>query len=123
MPPFDASRYHEAAVAVRSGETLRIPRTGVLPVLADLIDAMLRPDPTQRPTISQIHATLMSVRLPSETTTAASPSVATPGRPPSSALRGKGLRITGSADTEAQPTGAGRLVGKLVGKLTGRPRS
>ena len=29
VPPFDAARYHEPAVAIRHGETLRIPRRGV----------------------------------------------------------------------------------------------
>src|SRR4051812_3170635 len=66
LPPFDAARYHEAAVAVSSGEVLRIPRAGVLPTLADLIDAMLLADRTLRPTIAQVHATLMAVRLPSD---------------------------------------------------------
>ena len=61
-PPFDVARYHEPAVAVRSGERLRIPR-GEIPVeLADLVDAMLAPDPAQRPTIAQVHATLMTIR-------------------------------------------------------------
>jgi serine/threonine protein kinase len=30
-PPFDAATYHEPAVAVRHGETLRIPRDRVVP--------------------------------------------------------------------------------------------
>ena len=59
MPPFDAARYHEPAVAIRSGEILWIPRTGIVPALADLVDAMLLGDSTQRPTIAQVHATLM----------------------------------------------------------------
>ena len=61
-PPFDVARYHEPAVAVRSGETLRIPRGEIPTQLADLVDAMLAPDPVQRPTIAQVHATLMSMR-------------------------------------------------------------
>ena len=44
-PPFDTATYHEPAVAVRSGETLRIPRDGIVPELADLIDQMLAADP------------------------------------------------------------------------------
>nr|MDQ3385985.1 protein kinase [Actinomycetota bacterium] len=60
-PPFDPA-YHEAAVAVRSGVTLRIPRVGVLPELADLVDRMLSTDPSARPPISEVHATLMAVR-------------------------------------------------------------
>jgi serine/threonine protein kinase len=131
MPPYDVATYHEAAVAVRSGETLRIPRAGVLPVLADLVDAMLLADPKQRPTISQVHATLMKVRVPSETVpaAAAAPTAATPrsapapARAPSSALRGKGLRISSPSTTDPAPRPAGKLVGRLVGKLTGRPRS
>jgi len=125
MPPFDVARYHEAAVAVRHGETLRIPRAGVLPVLADLVDAMLLPEPGRRPTIGQVHATLMAVRLPSEMVAAAkvtAPRVPAPVRVASGALRGKGLRITAASGAEPAPTPAGRLMGKLVGKLTGRPR-
>jgi len=144
-PPFDVARYHEPAVAVRSGETLRIPRDGVVPTVADLVDAMLLADSTRRPSIGQVHAALMAVRLPSET--AAAPAASRTLRPPASAattapapsggLRGKGLRITSPAGSEAPATPAtpatptattpavpttpaGRLVGKLVGKLTGR---
>ncbi|HEX8487155.1 MAG TPA: hypothetical protein VF642_01315, partial [Propionibacteriaceae bacterium] len=121
--------------AVRSGETLRIPRTNVPPVLADLVDAMLGADPARRPTIAQVHATLMSFRpasdsaVPSAPTTVRSPRAVAPvAAPParSSALRGKGLRISGAAAPPADPSTAAPapargLVGKLVGKLTGRP--
>ena len=100
VPPFDAARYHEAAVAVRSGEVLRIPRDGIIPTLADLVDAMLLADPSQRPTIAQVHATLMAIRLPSDPPPPAKLTVspgrrtapkAVPARPaaaPSGALRG-----------------------------------
>jgi eukaryotic-like serine/threonine-protein kinase len=111
-PTFDVARYHEPAVAVRSGETLRIPRGGVPPQLADLIDAMLLPDPDRRPTIGHVHATLMTVR----------PEVAgeVPSRPPS-ALRGKGLRTTAGRPPVTEPGLGGRLVGKLVRKRPGSP--
>jgi eukaryotic-like serine/threonine-protein kinase len=111
-PPFDVARYHEPAVAVRSGETLRIPRGGVPPQLADLIDAMLLPDPARRPTIGHVHATLMTVR----------PEVAgeVPSGPPS-ALRGKGLRTTAGRPPVTEPGLGGRLVGKLVRKRPGSP--
>jgi len=115
-PPFDTARYHEAAVAVRTGEKLQIPRTGVVPALADLVDDMLLASPAQRPTIAQVHATLMSIRLPSESV----PASAVPASAPSTALRGKGLRLA----SLGAPAGAARstgLVGKLVGKLTRRP--
>ena len=44
-------RCHEPAVAVRNRETLRIPRREIPTQLADLVDAMLAPEPVQRPTI------------------------------------------------------------------------
>ncbi|HEX5730852.1 protein kinase domain-containing protein [Microbacterium sp.] len=127
MPPFDAARYHEAAVAIRHGEVLRVPRTGVLPVLADLIDSMLLADPSRRPAIAHVHATLMGIRLPSDhspTRAPGAPSSVAPAetRAPSSALRGKGLRhaTPSGTGTGPEPRPAGGLVGKLVGKLTGR---
>ena len=111
-PPFDAARYHEPAVAIRSGETLRIPRGGIPPQLADLIDAMLLPDPARRPTIGHVHATLMTIR----------PEVPDEGPPgPPSALRGKGLRTASARPAAAEPRIGGRLVGKLVRKRPGPP--
>jgi serine/threonine protein kinase len=141
VPPFDAASYHEPAVAVRSGETLQVPRAAVMPALADLVDSMLVADPTRRPTIAQVHATLMGIRASTESGPTAAPAatsaatsrarraVPAASRPsatpaPSGALRGKGLRISGSATPpgEDSPVGPARgLVGKLVGKLTRRP--
>ena len=150
VPPFDAATYHEPAVAVRSGEVLRVPRAGLAPALADLVDSMLLADAGSRPTIAQVHATLMAVRVPSDTATPApvttlrprrvgsaapaapsAPVAPTAGARPSG-LRGKGLRISGSAPTPVPPAAApgaepaparpSGLVGKLVGKLTGRTR-
>lgn len=122
-PPFDTGRYHEPAVAVRSGETLRVPRTGVLPALADLVDGMLLADPTKRPTIGQIHTTLMGVRLGGRSliTDAARPSPPARKPTPSSTLRGSGLRITPDGPDETTTKRASRLVGKLLGKLSPRP--
>ena len=113
VTPFDAATYHEPAVAIRSGQTLRIPRTTIPVALADLIDAMLLADPARRPTIAQVHATLMSIRLPSHTT----PVTSATASPPSGALRGKGLR---AARTPAMPPRDSGLVVKLVGKLPRR---
>ncbi len=144
-PPFDAPTFHEPAVAVRSGVTLTIPRAGVLPELADLVDRMLAADPSGRPTIAQVHATLMGLRPPGETRAPVT----------TSGLRGKGLRGTAisSAPPAPRPTPTrsstpappaptvapkppttprvpapaasrptGRLIGKLLGKLTDRER-
>lgn len=123
MPPFDVPRYHEAAVATRSGESLRLPRTGVLPALADLVDSMLLADPIRRPSIGQIHATLLSIRFASKAAEGVTTPTAAPAPRPtsSSALRGSGLRITSPGTADAAPEPAGRLVGKLLGKLGRRP--
>jgi serine/threonine protein kinase len=106
-PPYDPA-YHEPAVAARNGVELRIPRAGVLPELADLIDSMLAGDPSRRPTIAAVHAALMNIR----------PAAGAPASR-GSALRGKGLttarRSTTSATTPASTST--RLVGKLLRKL------
>jgi serine/threonine protein kinase len=112
LPPFDAATYHEPAVAVRSGETLRVPRAGLVPELADLIDSMLTADSSQRPTIGKVHATLMAVR--------AAPDVPALAAAPSR-LRGKGLRAAPSAPAGGAAQPAGRLLGKLLSKITDRP--
>jgi serine/threonine protein kinase len=109
-PPFDTATYHEPAVAVRHGEVLRIPRADLDPDLADLVDRMLSAAPAQRPTIAQVHATLMGLRSPAEPST---PAVA-------SALRGKGLRAVIPTAPGSAPRQPGRLLGKLVQKLPGR---
>jgi hypothetical protein len=101
-------------VAVRSGETLRIPRTGMLPQLADLVDSMLAADPVHRPTIGNVHTTLMAVRATPDDPAAPAP----PEQP--SRLRGKGLRATPPVPSDAAPRPAGRLVGKLLGKISDR---
>ena len=111
-PPFDVARYHEPAVAVRSGERLRIPRGGIPAELADLVDAMLAPDPAQRPSIAQVHAALMTIRPEAERPVPA---------PGSTVLRGKGLRAAVEPAPGTQPRPPSRLVGKLVRKLTDRP--
>ena len=111
-PPFDVARYHEPAVAVRNRERLRIPRREIPIQLADLVDAMLAPEPVQRPTISHIHATLMAMRPVTQEEV---------GPPPSGALRGKGLRPTLQRSPTTEPGRAGRLVGKLVRKRTNPP--
>jgi eukaryotic-like serine/threonine-protein kinase len=114
-PPFDVATYHEPAVAVRSGETLRVPRTDIDPSLADLIDRMMSSQATHRPTIGDVHATLMALRPPSD-------SLFTPRtRTAPTSLRGKGLRTARkSPSTTGSVREGGGLVGKLVHKLTDR---
>jgi serine/threonine protein kinase len=123
VPPFDAPRYHEPAVAVRSGETLRMPRAGVRPELADLVDSMLLADPDQRPTITQIHATLMRMRpvpvLPAPAARSLTTAAEETAR--SGALRGRGLRTASTDPSRPAVPVASRLVGKLLGKRGSQP--
>jgi eukaryotic-like serine/threonine-protein kinase len=114
-PPFSAA-HHEPAVAVRAGEVLRVPRGGVPDELADLVDRMLAPDPAARPSIAEVHATLMAVRLPGEVAPVAPAAPAAP-----SALRGKGLAaVRGRAPSAAAAAaGSSRLVGKLLRRVAG----
>ena len=114
-PPFDVATYHEPAVAVRHGETLRIPRSGVSPELADLVDRMLSADAARRPTVGEVHATLMTIRPTADTARPAHRAAAP------TALRGKGLRAAFRPTTSGSgPSGSG-LVGKLLHKLTDGP--
>jgi serine/threonine protein kinase len=99
LPPFDPA-YHEAAIAVAHGAQLRLPpgRTPA-PVVA-LVERMLLADPGARPTVAQVHATLMGQRSDGPTV----------GRPPfpagtlSTARAPRRLR-PGSAPTPAATAG------------------
>jgi serine/threonine protein kinase len=140
VPPFDAARYHEPAVAVRSGEVLTIPRATVMPALADLVDAMLRADSTQRPTIAQVHAKLMGIRPASElppptasaplrtSTRAASRSTraAVPSKPAAAPSRPAAAPSTPAAAPSkpaAAPSGALRGKGLRISASTAPPAS
>ena len=112
-PPFGAA-YHEPAVAVASGEILRIPRGSAPAELSDLIDRMMDADPARRPSIGDVHATLMALRPPAPAA-AAPPSTPT-GAP--SKLRGKGLAAVRGGTSSAPAAAPSRLVGKLL-KRTG----
>ncbi len=113
-PVFDAATYHEPAVAVRSGVVLQIPPVSGVPAeLVSLVNQMMQAEPATRPTIAQVHATLMAIRPPA----------AAPVNPPrtSTALRGKGLKTSGGSPTATEPRPSSGLVGKLVHRLTDRP--
>lgn len=117
-PPFDMARYHEPAVAIRGGQVLRIPRAGIRPEIADLVDRMLGADAAGRPAIGEVHAVLMAVR-PSTAPTGEGERTTSP--PPPTMLRGKGIKTAlRRAGAGARPTGTG-LLGKLVQKRAERP--
>jgi eukaryotic-like serine/threonine-protein kinase len=149
VPPFDPA-HHEPSIAVLYGERLRLAAGTTPPPVADLVEQMLLLDPAARPTVGQVHATLMGLRARGATTTARAPipvrpAVVARGSAPSepsggpSALRGKGLRLTGSApgpaapatppvavppgpdaSTTAPPPRTPALLGRLISKLEKR---
>lgn len=127
MPPFDPA-HHEPAIAVLHGQPLKLGPSRVPTLITDLVERMLLPDPAARPSVAQVHSTLMSLRgdaAPSTTarapvpirlpvvprdsaTTAATTSSPTPGprRVPGGTpalLRGKGVRIAGRTAATGAP--------------------
>jgi eukaryotic-like serine/threonine-protein kinase len=113
---FDVAAYQYAGVAVAAGQILRLPPTSLPAPVVELVDRMLLADPAARPTIAEVHSTLMGVRIPATTTAvlAGPPAAAAPST--STRLKGRGLRAatsrTGSPAPEGSPTR--RLVGKLL---------
>jgi serine/threonine protein kinase len=107
LPAFDPA-YHEAATAVLSGVQLRIPEGSAPAPVVGLVDQMLLRDPTARPTVAEVHATLMGLR--SDTTTVARPPfpAGTPsvGRAPRR-LRPGAVPTTGSGTAAAGAPTAG----------------
>jgi eukaryotic-like serine/threonine-protein kinase len=61
LPAFDAA-YHEAAIAVLHGAQLRLPPGRAPASVVELVERMLVADPAARPTVAEVHATLMSLR-------------------------------------------------------------
>ena len=130
MPPFDPA-YHEPAVAVLHGQPLKPGPSRAPTPITDLVERMLLPDPAARPSVAQVHSTLMSLRgaaAPSMTarapvpirppvvprdsaTTATTTSSPTSGPRPvpggaPSVLRGKGVRIAGGTTATGAPVPA-----------------
>jgi eukaryotic-like serine/threonine-protein kinase len=112
MPPFDPA-HHEAAIAVLHGEVLKVGASRAPAAVTELVERMLLPDPAARPSVAQVHSTLMGLRgggAPSTTARAPVPirtTVAPRGSgAPSSALRGKGVRIAGGTPAAAPPPAA-----------------
>jgi eukaryotic-like serine/threonine-protein kinase len=127
MPPFDPA-YHEPAVAVLHGQPLKLGASRAPTPVTDLVERMLQPDPAARPSVAQVHSTLMNLRggaapptaarapvpirppvVPRDSaTTAATTSSRTPGTRrvsggAPSVLRGKGVRIAGGTTATGAP--------------------
>ena len=118
MPSFDPA-HHEAAIAVLHGQPLEIGPCRAPTSVIQLVERMLLPDPAGRPSVAEVHSTLMGLRggaAPSTTGRAPVPIrtavvprgsatagptgsvVPEPRRVPRGApslLRGKGVRIGG----------------------------
>ena len=130
MPPFDPA-HHEPAIAVLHGQPLKLGPSRAPTPITDLVERMLLPDPAARPSVAQVHSTLMSLRggpAPSMTarapvpirppvvprdsaTTATTTTSPAPGPRPvpggaPSALRGKGVRIAGGTTATGAPVPA-----------------
>ena len=85
---------------------VHIPRHGVPTQLPDLVDAMLSADPAKRPTIGDVHAALMTLKLAAEEES--------PPRP-ATALRGKGPASRGATATGTQPRNPAASSGSWCG--------
>jgi serine/threonine protein kinase len=132
MPAYDPA-HHEAAIAVLHGQSLRLGPSRAPALVVELVERMLLPDPSARPSVGQVHSTLMGLRsgAAAPATTARGPAPIRPmvvprGSVPAeapagpaavpgasgragSALRGKGVRIAGSTGAPATPVApAGR---------------
>ncbi|MET0863169.1 MAG: hypothetical protein ABWZ98_02430, partial [Nakamurella sp.] len=115
LPPFDAA-FHEAAIAVLNGTRLVLPPASAPAPIAELVGKMLLADAAARPTIEQVHATLMGWRSGAPTTAAPlrlpppapgrTGTSSSPRPTRSSSLRGRGLRLADGA--HRAPTGTTR---------------
>jgi eukaryotic-like serine/threonine-protein kinase len=125
LPPFDAGSHQYAGVAARAGEVLRLPPTTLPTSVVELVDRMLLADPVARPTIAEVHTTLMGIRMAATTTAVVT--APHPRRIPTSPsrLKGQGLRtaMRGASSPAPEPGPTRRLVGKLLErrKDTGAP--
>jgi serine/threonine protein kinase len=137
VPAFDPG-FHEPAIAVLHGERLMLGRSAAPAQVVELVEQMMLADPSARPTVAQVHATLMALRSAAPTTKARVPEAVRtplvprdavpPAAPPRpgvpSALKGKGVRIADASRAGDAPAPAATTTGerKLFGKLLGRSK-
>ena len=117
LPPFDPAHPY-AGVAARAGEVLRLPPTTLSAPVVELVDRMLLADPTARPTIADVHTTLMAIR-PAAATTAVL-TAPSPTRAPTIASRLKGRGLRTATPATPSPAAESKLGRRLVGKLLER---
>jgi serine/threonine protein kinase len=133
LPAFDAA-HRAAAVAVLNGTALRLQPSSAPSWITALVERMLAADPSARPSVSEIHSSLMAgatapptvgraVRRPTAAAALAAVKAADASPPGSvSVLRGRGLRVGRPQPSAAPPVAplAGGTVGGLIGKLLDR---
>jgi serine/threonine protein kinase len=117
LPPFDPAHQY-AGVAARAGEVLRLPPTTLPAPVVELVDRMLLADPAARPTIAEIHSTLMGIRVP--TTTTAVLTAPSPTRAPTIASRLKGRGLRTATPATPSPAAESKLGRRLMGRLLER---
>jgi len=96
LPAFDPT-YHEAAIAVLNGNQLHLPAGRAPAPVVELVERMLLADHRARPTVGEVHATLMGLR--SETATIGRPPF--PARMPTVGRAPRRLPAPGPAPTPA----------------------
>jgi serine/threonine protein kinase len=102
-PPSFDPQHHEAATAVLNGQTLSLDSPRVPAPVAALIDKTLLADPTARPSVANVHATLMSVRSARLTTTGHAP---LPIRAPTIPRKATRSASPGASSTRSDPAEA-----------------
>jgi eukaryotic-like serine/threonine-protein kinase len=109
LPAFDPA-YHEAAIAVLNGAQLRVAPGRAPAAVVELVERMLLLDHRARPTVAEVHATLMGLR--SETPTVGRPPF--PAGTPSVGRAPRRLRRPGAA-TDAGTAAAGAATHRPAG--------
>ena len=106
LPAYDRA-YHEAAIAVLNGTQLRLPPGRAPAPVVALVERMLLQDPAARPTVAEVHATLMGLR-------SGTPTLA---RPPFPA----GTTTAGHTPRRLRPSSTATVPGTAAGAAATRP--
>ena len=115
LPAFDPA-YHEAAIAVLNGAELRVPSGRAPAPVVALVERMLLADPRARPTVAEVHATLMSLR-------SGTPTVGRPPFPAGTPSVGRAPRRLRPRSTATGPgtATAGTVVSRPAGTSSSAP--
>jgi serine/threonine protein kinase len=103
LPAFDPA-YHEAAIAVLNGAQLRLPAGRTPAPVVELVERMLLADHRARPSVGEVHTTLMGLR--SETPTIGRPPF--PAGTPTVGRAPRRLRAPSPTPAPGRPTGMHR---------------